>query len=94
MATKTKPFDVTKFLDDDETIAAFLTDALDTGNPAYINRAFGDVARARGMTDIAKQTGVKREALYRALSETGNPQLTTMMQVIKAMGLRLSVVPR
>ena len=94
MAIKTKPFDVTKFLDDDETIAAFLTDALDTENPAYINRAFGDVARARGMTDIAKQTGVKREALYRALSETGNPQFTTMMQVIKAMGLRLSVVPR
>ena len=94
MATKTKPFDVTKFLDDDETIAAFLTDTLNTGNPAYINRAFGDVARARGMTDIAKQTGVKREALYRALSETGNPQFTTIMQVIKAMGLRLSVVPR
>ena len=47
MATKTKPFDVTKFLDDDETIAAFLTDALDTGNPAYINRALGDCALIR-----------------------------------------------
>lgn len=94
MATKTAPFDVAKYLDDPETIAAFLTDALETGNPAYINRALGDIARAKGMTEIAKETGVKREALYRALSETGNPQFTTIMQVVKAMGLRLSVVPQ
>ena len=94
MASKTAPFDVARYLDDPETIAAFLTDALDTGNPAHINRALGDVARAKGMTQLARETGVKREALYRALSETGNPQFKTVMQVVKALGLRLSVVPQ
>jgi len=89
----TSPFDAAEYIDSEETIAAFLSDALESGDAAYINRAFGDVARAKGMTAISKESGVKREALYRALSEQGNPQFKTILEVFKAMGMRLNVVP-
>lgn len=66
MPSKTAPFDVAQYLDDPETIAAFLTDVLETGNPAYINRALGDVARAKGMTEIAQEMGLRQVRLTEA----------------------------
>jgi len=93
MTLKTTKFDITKFLDSDEAIAEYLTEALDLNDPAYFNHAIGSVARARGMTQIAKESGIKREALYRALSENGNPHYTTISAVLKALGVRLVAQP-
>jgi probable addiction module antidote protein len=91
MALKTFPFDVAEFLTDDETIAEFLTDALESDDPRYIAKTLGAVARARGgMTELAKATGISREALYRALSEDGNPELGTALKVMHALGVKLS----
>ncbi len=89
MSTKTTRFDVAEYLDDDETIAAYLNEAFESGDLKHIGRALGDVARARGMTEVAKQSGVKREALYRALSEDGHPKLETVLSVCKALGVQL-----
>jgi probable addiction module antidote protein len=90
-ALKTKPYDVAEFLTDPETIAAYLTVALESDDPRYIAKALGDVARARGgMTQLARETGVTRESLYRALSETGNPELGTTLKVMRALGVRLT----
>ena len=92
MALKTLPFDVADYLTDDETIAEFLTDALESDDPRYIAKALGAVARARGgMTELARSTGISREALYRALSEDGNPELGTALKVMHALGVKLSV---
>lgn len=66
---------------------------LEDGDPALIAAAIGDVARAHGMAQIAAETGRSRESLYRALSDKGNPQLDTLIGVLKAIGLRLSVQP-
>ena len=91
MTLKTFPFDVAEFLTDDETIAGFLTEVLESDDPRYIARALGAVARARGgMTELAKATGISREALYRALSEDGDPRLSTLFGVMKALGVRLA----
>jgi probable addiction module antidote protein len=88
---KTVPFDFAEFLTDDETVAEFLTDALESDDPRVIAKALGLVARARGgMTELAKETGISREALYRALSEDGNPELGTALKVMHALGIRLS----
>lgn len=90
LAIKTKPYDAADFLADNETVAAYLTEALDSGEPRYIAKALGAVARSRGgMTQLARETGLTREALYRALSETGNPELGTVLKVIRALGIRL-----
>ena len=92
MKLKTKPYDAAEFLTDNETIAAYLTEALNGGDPRYIAKALGAVARARGgMAGLARQTGLTREALYRALSETGNPELGTALKVMRALGIRLKV---
>ncbi len=86
-------FDIADYLDDAEAIALYLSDVLETGDIAYLNSALGKIAKSKGMTDISKKSGIKREALYRALSETGNPQFKTVAEVIKAMGFQLSVKP-
>lgn len=93
MAIKTTKWDVTEFLDSEERIALFLEAAFEDGDPALIGAALGDIARARGMTQMAKETGISREALYRALSKEGRPEFKTVMKVMKAFGLRLSAVP-
>jgi probable addiction module antidote protein len=91
VAPKTKPYDAADFLTDEETIAAYLTDALETGDPRIIAKALGAVARARGgMAQLAEETGLSREALYRALSDTGNPELATILKVMRALGIRLT----
>lgn len=91
MSIETVPWDAADYLTDDETISAYLTEALESNDPRYIAKALGAVARARGgMTELARNTGISREALYRALSEDGNPELGTALKVMHALGVRLS----
>lgn len=90
---KTRSFDPAAFLDSNEAIAAYLEEALDIGDPAFIADALGVVARARGMSQIAKESGLGRESLYKALSSDGNPEFGTVLRVLKALGMRLSVAP-
>lgn len=91
MALRTKLYDAAEFLTDDETISAYFTEALESDDPRYITKALGAVARARGgMTQLARETGIAREALYRALSDTGNPELGTALKVMHALGVRLT----
>jgi probable addiction module antidote protein len=92
MAIKTRRWDVAKQLDTPERIALYLEAAFEDGDPALIAAAIGDAARAYGMTQLAKESGLAREALYRALSEDGNPELATVLKVLKVFGLRLSTV--
>ncbi len=91
--TRTKPYDVAEYLDTPEDIAAYLeawlTEAPD--DAAGIARALGDVARAKGMTQVAKDAGLSRESLYRALSTEGNPSFATVIKVARALGVRLHV---
>ena len=93
MDRTTRPFDPAHYLDSDEARAVYLSDASETGDVAFIADALGVVARAEGMTDIARRSGVSREALYRALSSNGNPELSTILKVTEALGLRLKVDP-
>jgi len=90
---KTKAFDEAEYLDSDETIAAFLEDAIASGDPAQFQDALQVVARARGMTEIAKSAGLGRASLYKALSADGHPQFDTVQRVLTALGVRLAVVP-
>ena len=92
MTGKTRPFDPARYLDSGEAIAAFLDEAFKTGDAAFISHAFGIAARARGMTQIAKDAGLSRESLYRALGEGGNPEFATVLKVAKALGLKLTAV--
>lgn len=93
MAIETAKWDVTEFLDSEETIFAYIEAAFEDGDPAVIKKALGEVARARGMTAIAREAGVTRETLYKALSEDGDPRLSTLMGVMKALGVKLNAVP-
>jgi len=88
---KTRPFDMANYLNSDEDIAEYLLQALEDGDAALLAAALGDVARARNMAQLARDTGLTREGLYKALSGEGNPSLSTVMKVMKAMGLKLSV---
>ncbi|MDI6844445.1 MAG: putative addiction module antidote protein [Anaerosomatales bacterium] len=89
--TKTHPWDVVRYLDSDEAIAAYLDAVLEEDDPALLAAALGDVARAKGMTQIARETGLGRESLYKALSPEGNPEFATVQKVVRALGLRLHV---
>jgi len=91
MNLKTKPFDPAAYLDSDEARAVYLSEAFETGDVGFIADALGVVARAQGMTGIAKETDLSREALYRALSINGNPELSTVLKVTTALGLKLTV---
>lgn len=90
MTASTKPFDPAAYLDTPEAIATYLTEALDTSDPAFVADALGVVARARGMSEVARQAGVSRESLYRALSAEGNPEFGTVLRVAQALGVRLA----
>src|ERR1700692_3745149 len=91
MAVKTTRFDSAEYLDSDEAVSAYLEEALATDDPAFIAQALGTVARARGMTQIAKETGLSRESLYKSLSAEGNPEFSTVIRVMQGLGLRFSV---
>jgi probable addiction module antidote protein len=86
MRLKTKKYDVADYLDSDEMIATYLDAAFESGDTSRIAEALGDVARARGMTKIAKATGLAREQLYRTLSAEGKPELSTVLKVMAAFG--------
>ena len=83
-------WDAAEYLDDDETIAAYLADAMESGDQRVMVHALNTVARARGMTQIAKDAGIGRQALYKSLGENGNPTLATLLGVFKSLGLNLS----
>ena len=89
MAIETLPFDIADELQDDEALAIYLAEALAEGDPAYLAHALGKVAKARGMSRIAREAGLSRGSLYAALSEEGNPTIDTLMRVMKSLGLRL-----
>ena len=93
--TKTSRYDVAEHLRTPEEMAAYLEACLDEadGDAAFIAKALGDIARARGMTQVARDTGLSRESLYKALSGDGHPQFETINLVLKALGLRLRVEP-
>ncbi len=93
MPKKTTPFDSAVYLDSREAIGAYLEEAMETNDPAFIAHALGQVARARGMAEIAKEAGLSRESLYKTLSTGGNPEFGTVLKVMHALGLKLSVGP-
>ncbi len=86
MKLKTKKYDVADYLDSDAMIAVYLDAAFESGDTSRIAQALGDVARARGMTKIAKATGLAREQLYKTLSAAGKPELATVLKVLAAFG--------
>lgn len=88
---RTRKWDAADHLKSDEDVVAYLEAALEDGAPAVVATALGDIARARGMTDVARETGLGRESLYKALSADGNPELSTLLKVVRALGLRLRV---
>jgi len=88
---KTSSWDVTEHLETEEDMAAYLEAALEGNDPALIAAALGDIAKAKGMSQIAKQTGLGRESLYKALSPEGNPEFSTILKVVNALGLHLHV---
>jgi probable addiction module antidote protein len=88
---KTRRFDSAEFLDTPEAIAAYLADALDSGSSAEFQDALNVVARARGMSEIAKAAGVGRENLYNALRTDAHPRFDTIQRVLTALGLRLTI---
>ena len=90
MAEKLTKYDPAEDLASDEAIAAFMAEAFQTNDVAYISHALGVVARAKGMAQIAGQTGLSREQLYRSFSEKGNPTLKTTLAVMKALGIELT----
>jgi len=86
-------FDAAKYLDSDEAIAAYLTDILQTHDAALLAAALGDIARARGMTEIARSASITREALYRALRPDSAPRFDTISRVCAALGVQLVAQP-
>ena len=87
--TKFTPFDAADYLDDEETIAAYLSEALEDPDPDTFLMAVRTVARARGMAQLAKDSGLGRESLYKALTPGAKPRYDTMMKVIRALGVKL-----
>lgn len=86
-------FDASEYLRDEADIAAYLEAAAAEEDPRVLAAALGDVARARGMSELARKTGLTREALYRSLSAEGNPELSTLTKVLRALGMRLTIQP-
>lgn len=86
---KTTKWDVVDYLNTEKDMAEYLEAAIEDGDPALISAALGDIARAKGMTQVARKAGIGRVSLYKALSPDGNPEFATVLKVIKALGLRL-----
>lgn len=90
---ETLSWDAAEHLETAEDMAAYLDAALEEGDTALIVAALGDIARAKGMTQIAREAGLGRESLYKALSTSGNPEFATILKVVRALGLQLHVQP-
>ena len=96
METKMKKatkWDASEYLATEEDMAAYLNAALEDGDISVVAAALGDIARAKGMTQLAKETGITRDGLYKALSPTGNPSFSTIQKVVKALGFKFDLVP-
>lgn len=93
MTHKLTPFDPAEHLTSDQAMADFMAAAFETNDPAYVAHALGVVARAKGMAQIATQSGLSREQLYRSFSAKGNPTLRSTLAVMKALGIELSAKP-
>jgi probable addiction module antidote protein len=87
--TRTARWDPAQHLDTPQAMAAYLEAALQDGDPGLVAAALGDIARAKGMSKVARESGLGRESLYKALSEEGNPELATLLRVVAALGLQL-----
>jgi probable addiction module antidote protein len=93
MTTKTSPFDMSEYLDSPEMITEYLKAAVEDGDPELLRLALGDIAKAQGMTAIAKKAHINRQNLYKAFSENSNPTWETVNKVVHAIGLKLTVEP-
>jgi probable addiction module antidote protein len=93
MPEKLSPFDASEYLDNDEVISEYLTAALEADDPDLLLTALGDIAKAKGMTEIARDTGLGRESLYKALSPGAKPRFDTILKVIHALGVKLQATP-
>ena len=91
MRIRVKEFDPSAYLDNDEVIAEYLTAALQDGNPDVFLSAVGNVAKARGMSEIAESTGLGRESLYKAFAPGAKPRYDTVLKVLQSLGVRLTV---
>ena len=89
MKTKTRRWDVVDYLETGEDMAAYLEAALEAGDASLVSAALGDIARAKGFAEISRQTGLGRAGLSRALSADGKPELSTVLKVVHALGLKL-----
>ncbi|WP_370930996.1 addiction module antidote protein [Bartonella sp. DGB1] len=85
------PFDTSKYFKTEESQEILLQDAIDSGDSGYLAHALGIIAKNQGMTKLAKDTDLARESLYRSLSETGDPKLSTVLKVLKSLGLKISI---
>ena len=89
MAIKSKPFDAARYFPDDASQVSLLNDALHEGDPGYIAAAIGTIAKARGLSEVARESGLNRQALHKALSDGGNPTIDTVMRVLGELGIEL-----
>jgi len=89
--TNTTTWDAADYLKSDEDIAQYLEAVFEDGDPALVAAALGDVARAKGMSQVAREAGLGRESLYKALSSSGNPEFATVLKVIRALGLKIKL---
>lgn len=85
---KTNRFDIVKYLDSDEAIAIYLNEMLETGNSNDFILALGDVARAKGVAEIAQKTGLARESIYKALSDGAKPRFDTILRIMQALNIK------
>jgi len=90
---KTRPFDMANYLSNEEEITEYLRQVLEDGDPAELAAALGDIARARGMTQLARDTGLSRESLYKSLSGERAPSSDTLFKVMRALGFQLTIRP-
>lgn len=91
MGIETMRWDITEFLDNDEAIAAYLSAVFEAGDPDEMRDALRHVAKARGMTELAQASGITRPGLYKALGENGNPSFATVVALLKALGVKMSL---
>jgi probable addiction module antidote protein len=87
-------YDVAEYLDSDEMIVAYLAEVSKENDPKMLTMALGDIARAKGMTQLAKETGISRDGLYKSLGENGNPSLETLSKIANALGLKVAIVAK
>jgi probable addiction module antidote protein len=87
--TKTKPYDTAQYLKTEADMAAYLQAAFNEGDASLVVQALGNIARARGMSHVARRAGLCRESLYKTLSPNGNPEFATVMKILRALGIEL-----